>query len=149
MAKGITYPVVVDADHVVTELYAISNVPTVVLINEDDTIAIKDMCDKLDDSRSMFSELGSKGMLRAVCTHMKEKLGVRQVTIYSLNQKTVGGDREAIAYDRIAMDAEMLEIEENKLPSASCKWGKNFVGHCVMERCVCNFEDVLSIGSNK
>ena len=40
MAEGITYPVVVDADHVVTELYAISNVPTVVLINEDDTIAM-------------------------------------------------------------------------------------------------------------
>ena len=35
---GITYPVLVDADHVVTELYAISNVPTVVLIDEDDTI---------------------------------------------------------------------------------------------------------------
>lgn len=29
-----------DADHVLTELYAISNVPTVVLINEDDTIAM-------------------------------------------------------------------------------------------------------------
>ena len=28
----------VDADHVVTELYAISNVPTVVMIDEDDTI---------------------------------------------------------------------------------------------------------------
>lgn len=38
LAEGITYPVLVDADHVVTELYAISNVPTVVLIDADDTI---------------------------------------------------------------------------------------------------------------
>lgn len=35
---GISYPVLVDADHLVTELYAISNVPTVLLIDEDDMI---------------------------------------------------------------------------------------------------------------
>jgi len=108
-----------------------------------DTLSVKEMCDKLDDSRSMFSELGTKGMLRTVCSHIKEKVGARQVTIYGVNEKTLGGDREAIGFDRIAMDAEMLEVEDNKLPSASCKWGKNFVGHCVMERCVVNFEDIL------
>lgn len=37
-ADGITYPVLMDVDHVVTELYAISNVPTVLMIDEDDTI---------------------------------------------------------------------------------------------------------------
>lgn len=37
-AEGIRYPVLVDADHVVTELYAISNVPTVLLIDEHDRI---------------------------------------------------------------------------------------------------------------
>ena len=37
-ADGITYPVLIDADHVVTELYAISNVPTVLMIDEDDNI---------------------------------------------------------------------------------------------------------------
>ena len=37
-ADGITYPVLIDADHVVTELYAISNVPTVLMIDEGDNI---------------------------------------------------------------------------------------------------------------
>jgi len=37
-SEGITYPVLIDADHVVTELYAISNVPTVLMIDEDDNI---------------------------------------------------------------------------------------------------------------
>ena len=37
-ADGITYPILIDADHVVTELYAISNVPTVLMIDEDDNI---------------------------------------------------------------------------------------------------------------
>lgn len=35
---GITYPVLMDTEHVLTELYAISNVPSVVLIDEHDTI---------------------------------------------------------------------------------------------------------------
>ena len=37
-AGGIGYPVLIDAAHVVTELYAISNVPTVLLIDEHDRI---------------------------------------------------------------------------------------------------------------
>jgi peroxiredoxin len=35
---GITYPVLVDQNHLLTELYAISNVPTVLWIDEDDRI---------------------------------------------------------------------------------------------------------------
>ena len=35
---GITYPVLVDQNHLLTELYAISNVPTVLWIDEDDKI---------------------------------------------------------------------------------------------------------------
>jgi peroxiredoxin len=38
-ADGLDIPVLVDRDHVLTELYAISNVPTVVWIDEDDRIA--------------------------------------------------------------------------------------------------------------
>jgi hypothetical protein len=37
-AEGITLPVLVDRQHLLTELYAISNVPTVVWIDEDDRI---------------------------------------------------------------------------------------------------------------
>lgn len=35
---GITYPVLIDSQHLLTELYAISNVPTVLLIDENDQI---------------------------------------------------------------------------------------------------------------
>lgn len=39
LAQDITYPVLMDADHLLTELYAVSNVPTVLWIDADDRIA--------------------------------------------------------------------------------------------------------------
>jgi len=39
LADGITYPVLMDPDHLLTELYAISNVPAVVWIDENGRIA--------------------------------------------------------------------------------------------------------------
>ena len=38
LAREVSYPVLVDADHHLTELYAISNVPTVVWVDEEDQI---------------------------------------------------------------------------------------------------------------
>lgn len=39
LAKGTTYPVLMDKDHVLTELYAISNVPSVIWIDENQKIS--------------------------------------------------------------------------------------------------------------
>lgn len=54
LAEGITYPVLMDPTHVLTELYAISNVPTVVWIDEAGRIARPNASEFGTD---MFSEI--------------------------------------------------------------------------------------------
>ena len=53
LAEGITYPVLMDPDHLLTELYAISNVPAVVWIDEHGRIARPNASEFGSD---MFSE---------------------------------------------------------------------------------------------
>ena len=38
LAKEATYPVLIDADHLFSDLYAVSNVPTVIWVDENDKI---------------------------------------------------------------------------------------------------------------
>jgi hypothetical protein len=54
-AENITFPVLIDADHLLTELYAISNVPTVLLIDEDDRIAMPNWSAYGTDTFSEFT----------------------------------------------------------------------------------------------
>ena len=60
LADGITYPVLMDPLHVLTELYAVSNVPSVIWIDENDRIARPNAGEFGTD---MFSEI--TGITRA------------------------------------------------------------------------------------
>ncbi len=63
---GITYPVLLDKDHVVTELYAISNVPTVILIDGDDTIVQPNWNAYATDTFKEFTGIESSNQLDAI-----------------------------------------------------------------------------------
>jgi len=63
---GITYPVLIDADHLLTELYAISNVPTVLLIDEDDRIAHPNWSAFATDTFREITGIDSAAQLAAI-----------------------------------------------------------------------------------
>jgi len=54
-AADVSFPVLIDAGHLLTELYAISNVPTVLLIDEDDRIAMPNWSAYGTDTFSEFT----------------------------------------------------------------------------------------------
>jgi peroxiredoxin len=64
--EGIEFPVLYDADHALTELYAISNVPTVVWIDEDDDIVRPNGIAFGSDLFSDFTGIESAPHLNAV-----------------------------------------------------------------------------------
>lgn len=64
--EGITYPVLIDADHVLTELYAISNVPTVMLIDENDHIVQPNWNAFASDTFREITGIDSGAQLRAI-----------------------------------------------------------------------------------
>lgn len=71
-AEGITYPVLLDADHVLTELYAISNVPTVLLIDADDTIVQPNWSAFSTDTFKEFTGVDSGEQLDAIRAWVRE-----------------------------------------------------------------------------
>jgi peroxiredoxin len=63
---GITFPVLIDSQHLLTELFAISNVPTVVWIDEDDHIVRPNGVAFGTDTFSDFTGVEAEPHLRAV-----------------------------------------------------------------------------------
>ena len=59
-AEGVTFPVLLDREHVLTELYAISNVPAVVWIDEDDRIVVPNTVAFGTDTFSEFTGVSSE-----------------------------------------------------------------------------------------
>jgi hypothetical protein len=55
LAEGITLPVLIDRDHRVTELLAVSNVPTVIWVDEQDRIVRPNAAEFSNDMFSEFS----------------------------------------------------------------------------------------------
>ena len=97
MVEGITYPVVVDADHVVTELYAISNVPTVVLINEDDTIAMPNWSAYGSDLFSEFTGVESGKQ------HDRIRRWVREGDAGMSTAEAIGEPKGEVAFGGVAV----------------------------------------------
>ena len=65
---GIEFPVLLDRDHLLAELYAISNVPTVVWIEADDRIARPNAAELGTDLFEAFSEGASSAAHRRAVT---------------------------------------------------------------------------------
>ncbi|MFT5202793.1 MAG: hypothetical protein ACI9C1_002188 [Candidatus Aldehydirespiratoraceae bacterium] len=63
---GITYPVLLDTEHVLTELYAISNVPTVLMIDEDDRIAHPNWSANATDTFRDFTGIDSAEQVEVI-----------------------------------------------------------------------------------
>lgn len=60
---GITYPVLMDTNHVLTELYAISNVPSVILIDEHDNIVQPNWNAYASDTFRDFTKIDSQAQV--------------------------------------------------------------------------------------
>ena len=65
-AEDITYPVLVDTEHQMSELYAITNVPTVVWIDEDDRIVRPNAMEPGSDMFTEFTGIRCEGHMEQV-----------------------------------------------------------------------------------
>ena len=70
--EGVTFPVLIDPQHVLTELYAISNVPTVVWIDEDDRIVRPNGVAFGTDTFKEFTGVDAEPHFRAVRARVRE-----------------------------------------------------------------------------
>jgi hypothetical protein len=75
---GITLPVLIDSQHVLTELYAISNVPTVIWIDEDDHIVRPNSVAFSNDMFAEFTGAQSGPHLDALRAWVRD--GTRSIT---------------------------------------------------------------------
>ena len=66
LAKGVTYPVLMDKDHILTELYAISNVPSVLWIDEDGRISRPAASEFGTDTFSEITGVSREGHMQQV-----------------------------------------------------------------------------------
>ena len=66
LATDITYPVLMDPDHVLTELYAISNVPSVIWIDEHDRIVRPNAAEFGTDTFSEITGISREGHMEQV-----------------------------------------------------------------------------------
>ncbi len=70
-AENITYPVLVDTEHQMSELYAITNVPTVVWIDEDDRIVRPNAMEPGSDMFTEFTGIKCEGHMEQVRTWIR------------------------------------------------------------------------------
>ena len=66
MSEGITYPVLMDRDHITSELLAISNVPTVLWVDEDNRIVRPNAPEMGTDTFIEFTKRSCEGHLDAI-----------------------------------------------------------------------------------
>jgi len=72
LAKEATYPVLIDADHLFSDLYAVSNVPTVIWIDENDTIIRPNAVEVGSDTFTEFTGISCADHMNQVKAWVQE-----------------------------------------------------------------------------
>lgn len=71
-ADGITFPVLLDRDHLLAELYAVSNVPTVIWIDADGTVARPNAAEPGTDMFAEFTGVSAAAHMDEVRAWVRE-----------------------------------------------------------------------------
>jgi hypothetical protein len=89
--EGVEFPVLIDQQHALTELYAISNVPTVVWIDEDDRIVRPNGVAFGTDTVTAFTGIESKPHLDMI----------RQWVLEGIEPETASAEIEDLSQDEV------------------------------------------------